>query len=143
MSRAGFYEHIQSNLDTIRSDGLWKREREITSPQAGHINVGDRTVINLCANNYLGFADDAALVAAATEAMNNRGFGMASVRFICGTNDDHRHLEREIAEFVGKDDCITFAACFDANGAVFEPLLTSDDAIVSDCLLYTSDAADD
>jgi len=139
MTRAGFYEHVDAMLAAIRDDGLWKAERPIVSPQGGTIRVaGGTEVLNLCANNYLGLADDPSLTAAAEEAMRTYGYGMASVRFICGTLDLHRTLEREIAEFLGTDDAITFAACFDANGGVFEPLLDADDAIISDSLNHAS-----
>ena len=139
MSRAGFFDRIDATLDGIRHDGLWKDERPIVSPQGGTIRVADGAeVLNFCANNYLGLADDASLAAAATEAMRTHGYGMASVRFICGTSDLHRALERDIAEYLGTDDAITFAACFDANGGVFEPLLDEQDAIVSDSLNHAS-----
>ena len=139
MTRVAFYEQVDATLAGIRDDGLWKAEREIASAQGGTITVADGAeVLNLCANNYLGLADDASLVAAANEAMQSYGYGMASVRFICGTLDLHRTLEREIAEFIGTDDAITFAACFDANGGVFEPLLGAEDAIISDSLNHAS-----
>lgn len=139
MTRAAFYEQVDATLAGIRDDGLWKAERPIVSPQGGTITVeSGATVVNLCANNYLGLADHPSLVAAANEAMQMRGYGMASVRFICGTTDLHRSLEREIAAFIGTDDSITFAACFDANGGVFEPLLDADDAIISDSLNHAS-----
>jgi glycine C-acetyltransferase len=133
-----FLTDIRDTLTTIEAEGLMKRERMITSPQGGEIQVGDRAVINLCANNYLGLADNPALIAAAKDAMDPRGFGMASVRFICGTQDIHRALEQKLARFLGKDDSILFAACFDANGGLFEPLLTKEDAIVSDSLNHAS-----
>ncbi len=139
MTRADFYDQVDATLADIRDDGLWKAEREIISPQGGTITVADGSdVLNFCANNYLGLADDPSLVAAANEAMQSHGYGMASVRFICGTTDLHRTLEHEIAEFIGTDDSITFAACFDANGGVFEPLLDADDAIISDSLNHAS-----
>ena len=139
MTRADFYEQIDATLAGIRDDGLWKAERPIVSPQGGTITVADGSeVLNLCANNYLGLADDASLIEAATDAMQTYGYGMASVRFICGTLDLHRTLEHEIATFLGTDDSITFAACFDANGGVFEPLLDADDAIISDSLNHAS-----
>ena len=139
MSRAAFYDQIETTLDQIRDTGLWKPERLITSPQGGRVQVdGAGEVLNFCANNYLGLADHPALVAAGTEAMVQYGYGMASVRFICGTLDAHRTLERAIADFLHTEDSITFAACFDANGAVFEPLLGADDAIVSDSLNHAS-----
>ncbi len=133
-----FLTDIRDTLTTIEAEGLMKTERMITSPQGGEIQVGDREVINLCANNYLGLADNPALIAAAKDAMDPRGFGMASVRFICGTQDIHRELEQKLARFLGKDDSILFAACFDANGGLFEPLLTKEDAIVSDSLNHAS-----
>ena len=137
MSNA-FLSHISETLTQIEADGLYKRERLITSPQAGEIHVGDRAVINLCANNYLGLADHPDLIAAAKSVMDDKGYGMASVRFICGTQDLHRELEQRIAKFLGKDDSILFAACFDANGGLFEPLLGPEDAIVSDSLNHAS-----
>ena len=133
-----FLNDIRDTLKTIDAEGLMKRERMITSPQAGEIAVGERDVINLCANNYLGLADNPALIEAAKGAMAPRGFGMASVRFICGTQDIHRELEQKLATFLNKDDAILFAACFDANGGLFEPLLTKEDAIVSDSLNHAS-----
>ncbi len=133
-----FLSHITDTLAQIESEGLYKRERMITSPQGGEIKVGDKQVINLCANNYLGLADHPALIDAATDAMGPKGFGMASVRFICGTQDIHRELERKLAEFLNKDDSILFAACFDANGGLFEPLLGPEDAIISDSLNHAS-----
>ena len=139
MSRTGFYETTAETLDQIRADGLWKPERLITSPQGGTIDVdGGGSVLNLCANNYLGLADHPDIAAAASKAMHQYGFGLASVRFICGTLDLHRTLEREIADYLGTDDAISFAACFDANGGVFEPLLDEADAIVSDSLNHAS-----
>ncbi len=137
MSNA-FLSHISETLTQIEADGLYKRERMITSPQGGEIRVGDRAVINLCANNYLGLADHPDLIAAAKTVMDDKGYGMASVRFICGTQDLHRELEQRIAKFLGKDDSILFAACFDANGGLFEPLLGPEDAIVSDSLNHAS-----
>ena len=138
-----FLDHISDTLTQIDADGLYKRERPLTSAQAGRIQVaadgGARDgVINLCANNYLGLADDPRLVAAATRAMEDHGYGMASVRFICGTQDLHRELETRLARFLGRDDAILFAACFDANGGLFEPLLGPEDAIISDALNHAS-----
>ncbi len=135
---ADFLDDIQRRLTDIRAEGLWKAEREITSPQGGHVTVGGRQVINLCANNYLGLADHPDLIRAAKLALDQHGYGMASVRFICGTQDLHRTLERRLAAFLGHDDTILFAACFDANGALFEPLLGEEDAIVSDSLNHAS-----
>ncbi|MFV1439773.1 MULTISPECIES: glycine C-acetyltransferase [unclassified Phaeobacter] len=133
-----FLTDISKTLEEIKADGLYKRERMITSPQGGEIRVGDAAVINLCANNYLGLADHPDLIAAARGAMDDKGFGMASVRFICGTQDIHRELEQRLAKFLGKDDAILFAACFDANGGLFEPLLGPEDAIISDSLNHAS-----
>jgi glycine C-acetyltransferase len=136
MSR--FLDDITQRLADIRTEGLWKLEREITGPQGARVTVGGREVINLCANNYLGLADDPRLITAAKQALDDHGFGMASVRFICGTQDLHRALEQRLARFLGTDDTILFASCFDANGALFEPLLTEDDAIISDTLNHAS-----
>ncbi|GLO72126.1 2-amino-3-ketobutyrate coenzyme A ligase [Phaeobacter inhibens] len=133
-----FLTDISKTLEEIKADGLYKRERMITSPQGGEIRVGDAAVINLCANNYLGLADHPDLIAAARGVMDDKGFGMASVRFICGTQDIHRELEQRLAKFLGKDDTILFAACFDANGGLFEPLLGPEDAIISDSLNHAS-----
>ncbi|WP_424831999.1 glycine C-acetyltransferase [Ruegeria sp.] len=133
-----FLSHITDTLAQIEAEGLYKRERMITSPQGGEITVGDKQVINLCANNYLGLADHPALIDAAKGAMEPKGFGMASVRFICGTQDIHRELEQKLAQFLNKDDSILFAACFDANGGLFEPLLGPEDAIISDSLNHAS-----
>ena len=133
-----FLSHITDTLKQIESEGLYKRERMITSPQGGEITVGGKQVINLCANNYLGLADHPALIDAAKNAMEPKGFGMASVRFICGTQDIHRELEQRLAKFLNKDDSILFAACFDANGGLFEPLLGPEDAIISDSLNHAS-----
>jgi glycine C-acetyltransferase len=136
MSR--FLDDITQRLADIRTEGLWKLEREITGPQGARVTVGGREVINLCANNYLGLADDPRLITAAKQALDDHGFGMASVRFICGTQDLHRALEQRLARFLGTDDTILFASCFDANGALFEPLMTEDDAIISDALNHAS-----
>ncbi len=133
-----FLNDISETLTQIEADGLYKRERMITSPQGGEITVGDKEVINLCANNYLGLADHPDLIKAARSVMDDKGFGMASVRFICGTQDIHRELEQRLAKFLGKDDAILFAACFDANGGLFEPLLGPEDAIISDSLNHAS-----
>ena len=133
-----FLTHISDTLAQIDRDGLMKQERLITSPQGGTITVGAHTVINLCANNYLGLANHPDLIAAAKQAMDPKGYGMASVRFICGTQDLHRALETELAAFLGKQDSILFAACFDANGGLFEPLLGPEDAILSDALNHAS-----
>ncbi|MDX8347912.1 glycine C-acetyltransferase [Cognatiyoonia sp. IB215446] len=133
-----FLSHTSKTLEQITNEGLYKHERKITSPQGGEITVGGKQVINLCANNYLGLADHPVLIEAAKAAMGPKGFGMASVRFICGTQDIHRALEQRLAAFLRKDDSILFAACFDANGGLFEPLLGPEDAIVSDSLNHAS-----
>ncbi len=133
-----FLNRIRETLADIDADGLTKRERLITTPQGGEIGVGDRRVLNLCANNYLGLAAHPKLIAAAKSAMDDHGYGMASVRFICGTQDLHRELESALAAFLGTEDSILFAACFDANGGLFEPLLGPEDAIISDALNHAS-----
>ncbi|MEX0280942.1 MAG: glycine C-acetyltransferase [Arenibacterium sp.] len=133
-----FLKHVLETLDEIDAEGLTKRERLINSAQSGEIRVDNTDVINLCSNNYLGLANAPELIAAASKAMEHHGFGMASVRFICGTQDLHRQLETRLAEFLGVDDSILFAACFDANGGLFEPLLGPEDAIVSDALNHAS-----
>jgi len=133
-----FLDHLTDTLQQIEADGLMKVERPITSAQGARMQVGDREMINLCANNYLGLADHPALVDAAKQAMDSHGYGMASVRFICGTQDLHRELEQKLAAFLGTDDAILFAACFDANGALFEPLLGPEDAVISDALNHAS-----
>ena len=133
-----FLDDIAIRLEQIAASGLWKAEEQITSPQGAHITVGGRDMLNLCANNYLGLADHPALVAAAKEALDTHGYGMASVRFICGTQDLHRRLERRLADWLGHDDAILFASCFDANGALFEPLLGPEDAVISDALNHAS-----
>jgi glycine C-acetyltransferase len=133
-----FLKHVRSILEEIDAEGLTKRERLITSAQGAQIRVGGRSVINLCANNYLGLANHPALIEAAETAMEELGFGMASVRFICGTQELHRSLETRLARFLGVDDTILFAACFDANGGLFEPLLGPEDAIISDALNHAS-----
>ena len=136
--RAAFLNHIAATLQGIEADGLMKRERLITGSQGAHVRMAGREMLNLCANNYLGLADDPRLVAAAKAAMDDHGFGMASVRFICGTQDLHRALETRLAQFLGHEDSILFAACFDANGGLFEPLLGPEDAVISDALNHAS-----
>jgi glycine C-acetyltransferase len=129
---------MTDTLAQIDAEKMTKHERLITSAQAGHVTANGKSVINLCANNYLGLADHPDLIEAAKGAMDSKGFGMASVRFICGTQDLHRELETRIARLLGKDDSILFAACFDANGGLFEPLLGPEDAIISDALNHAS-----
>ncbi|CAN0469509.1 MAG: glycine C-acetyltransferase [Mameliella sp.] len=133
-----FLTHMTDTLAQIDSEGLMKRERLISSPQGGEIMVDGQSKICLCANNYLGLANHPDLIAAAKSAMDPKGYGMASVRFICGTQDLHRELETRLARFLDKDDSILFAACFDANGGLFEPLLGPEDAIISDALNHAS-----
>lgn len=137
-NRTAFLDQLRGTLAGIEADGLTKRERQITSAQGAHVTVAGRSLINLCANNYLGLADHPVLIAAATGAMHEQGYGMASVRFICGTQDLHRELEARLAEFLGMDDSILFAACFDANGGLFEPLFGAEDAVISDALNHAS-----
>mgnify|MGYP001410286874 CR=1 FL=1 len=133
-----FLDHMTETLAQIDAEQMTKRERLISSPQAGQITANGKSVINLCANNYLGLAEHPDLIQAAKQAMDTKGFGMASVRFICGTQDLHLDLETRLARFLGKDDSILFAACFDANSGLFEPLLGPEDAIISDALNHAS-----
>ncbi|ACU58406.1 glycine C-acetyltransferase [Chitinophaga pinensis] len=133
-----FITRIQKELDDIRSAGLFKNERVITSEQGAEIQVGGNTVINFCANNYLGLSSHPDVVKAAKEAIDTHGYGMSSVRFICGTQDIHRELEQKLATFLGTEDTILYAAAFDANGGVFEPLFNEEDAIISDALNHAS-----
>ncbi|KJV47127.1 2-amino-3-ketobutyrate CoA ligase [Pantoea sp. BL1] len=134
-----FYSQIRQQLETTRSDGLFKQERTITSAQQAEIHVANSPpVINFCANNYLGLANHPALIQAAKEGMDSHGFGMASVRFICGTQDIHQQLEQKLAAFLGMEDAILFSSCFDANGGLFETLLSAEDAIISDALNHAS-----
>jgi len=135
---SAFYADLSQTLDDIREDGLYKTERLINGEQDASIHVGGKEVLNFCANNYLGLADSPELVAAAKDALDEHGFGMASVRFICGTQGQHRELEQALANWLGYDDSILYAACFDANGGVFEPLLGPEDAIISDSLNHAS-----
>ncbi len=132
-------EHLEKELQELKDAGLYKKERIITSPQGAEITIsGNKKVINLCANNYLGLSSHPEVIQAAKDAMDTHGFGMSSVRFICGTQDIHKELERKIAEFYQTEDTILYAAAFDANGGVFEPLFTAEDAIISDSLNHAS-----
>jgi len=134
-----YLEHLDRELAAVRQAGLEKRERVIASPQSAVIRLaGGQEVINLCANNYLGLADHPAIVEAARKALGERGYGMASVRFICGTQDVHKKLEERIAAFLGTEDAILYSSCFDANGGVFEALLGEEDAVISDALNHAS-----
>jgi glycine C-acetyltransferase len=134
-----FQAFLQNELNGIKEAGLYKNERIIVSPQSGEITLQNgQKALNFCANNYLGLANNPKLIAAAKEALDTHGYGMASVRFICGCSDLHKQLEKKIAEFFGTEDTILYAACFDANGGVFEPLLSDQDAIISDALNHAS-----
>ncbi|AIJ08291.1 MULTISPECIES: glycine C-acetyltransferase [Edwardsiella] len=136
---ADFYQQLAQQLVATRAEGLYKTERIITSAQQAEIAVADGSrVLNFCANNYLGLADHPALIAAAKEGMDSHGFGMASVRFICGTQDSHKALEQQLAAFLGMEDAILYSSCFDANGGLFETLLGPEDAIISDALNHAS-----
>ena len=133
-----FQEHLQQELNNIKEAGLYKEERLIEGPQQAAIQVKGKEVLNFCANNYLGLSNNPRLIQAAKDMMDRRGYGMSSVRFICGTQDVHKELEQAISKFFKTEDTILYAACFDANGGVFEPLLTADDAIISDALNHAS-----
>ncbi len=135
---SAFIDHLRSEIGDLKAAGLYKSERVITSKQGGEISVGGSKVLNFCANNYLGLADSPALAEAGKAALDRYGFGMASVRFICGTQEEHKTLEAKIAAFLGMEDSILYAACFDANGGLFETLLGTDDAIISDALNHAS-----
>lgn len=133
-----FYAHISEQLAQTKAEGLYKQERVITSPQSAAIEVGQREVINFCANNYLGLANHPELIKAAQQGLDSHGFGMASVRFICGTQDLHKQLEAELSAFLGMEDTILYTSCFDANAGLFETLLGPEDAIISDALNHAS-----
>ena len=131
-------EHLSNTLAEIKEAGLYKEERVIESPQSAAIEVKGKEVLNFCANNYLGLSNHPRLIEGAKKMMDRRGFGMSSVRFICGTQDCHKELEAAISEYFQTEDTILYAACFDANGGVFEPLFTDQDAIISDSLNHAS-----
>ena len=131
-------QHLQNELETIQNNGLYKRERIITSPQGAEITVNGEKVLNFCANNYLGLSSHPEVIEAAKDTLDSHGFGMSSVRFICGTQDIHKTLEKAIADFYGTEDTILYAAAFDANGGIFEPLLGEEDCIISDSLNHAS-----
>lgn len=135
-----FQSHLTKELQDIKDAGLYKNERIITTPQSAGIEVenNEGEVLNFCANNYLGLADNRRLIEAAKKAMDKRGYGMSSVRFICGTQDLHKELEKAISDYFKTEDTILYAACFDANGGLFEPLFTEEDAIISDSLNHAS-----
>ncbi|WP_277455728.1 glycine C-acetyltransferase [Janibacter sp. DB-40] len=134
----GFKDELTATLQQIRDDGLWKDERELTSPQQAHITTTKTRALNFCANNYLGLADHPDVLAAATQSLQEWGFGMASVRFICGTQELHTRLEAALSDFLGTEDTILYSSCFDANGGVFEVLFGEEDAIISDALNHAS-----
>ena len=134
----GLKQQLEENLEQLKTDGLYKKEREIDSAQQSHIASDNRELLNFCANNYLGLANDQRVIRAAGEILDERGFGVASVRFICGTQDIHKDLEDEMSKYLGTDDTILFSSCFDANGGVFEALFSEPDAIISDELNHAS-----
>jgi len=138
MSSSSFYTRLQKELQEIKDAGLYKQERIIESEQGAEITVNGRKVLNFCANNYLGLSSHPAVIEAAHRTVDSRGYGMSSVRFICGTQDIHKELEEKLSKFLGTEDTILYVACFDANGGVFEPLLGEDDAIISDELNHAS-----
>lgn len=139
MSYTQFQEHLARQLDELRASGLYKSERLITTPQAAHIAVaGGQHVLNMCANNYLGLADHPSIIRAAHRGLDERGYGLSSVRFICGTQDIHRQLEQRLSEFLMTDETILYSSCFDANGGLFETLLDGEDAVISDALNHAS-----
>ena len=131
-------EHLQQELQQIKEEGLYKTERIIEGEQGAEIEVNGKRVLNFCSNNYLGLSSHPEVKKAAKETVERRGYGMSSVRFICGTQDIHKELERKIADFLGMEDTILYAAAFDANGGIFEPLFTKEDAIISDSLNHAS-----
>lgn len=134
----GFYRHLTEQLEQVQAEGLYKQERVITSAQQARIAVGGEQVLNFCANNYLGLANHPDLIAAAHQGLDCHGFGMASVRFICGTQDQHKELEQKLSGFLGTEDTILYSSCFDANGGLFETLFGAEDAIISDALNHAS-----
>jgi glycine C-acetyltransferase len=138
MSDTRLRDHLKQELDTLKKTGLYKRERKIQTPQGSSITVNGREVVNFCANNYLGLANHPEIVEAAHEGLRKWGYGLSSVRFICGTQDLHKELETRIAQFFGKEDSILYISCFDANGGLFEPLLGDNDAVLSDELNHAS-----
>ena len=138
MRAAGFFKQIQQDIEQVKQDGLYKAERVITSQQQAKIDVNGDQVINFCANNYLGLANSPELIAAAQKGLDEHGFGVASVRFICGTQDIHKELEKKVSSFLKTEDTILYSSCFDANGGLFETILSADDAIISDSLNHAS-----
>ena len=138
MRSAGFFSHLNEQIEQVKQDGLYKSERIITSQQQSNIDVGDQNVLNFCANNFLGLANIVVLIKAAQEGLDQHGFGVASVRFICGTQDIHKELESKISHFLKTEDTILYSSCFDANGGLFETILSAEDAIISDSLNHAS-----
>ena len=138
MRAAGFFKNLNEQIEQVRQDGLYKSERIITSQQKSSIDVGNEQVLNFCANNYLGLANSKELIDAAHDGLNNHGFGVASVRFICGTQDIHKQLEAKVSDFLKTEDTILYSSCFDANGGLFETILSAEDAIISDSLNHAS-----
>jgi glycine C-acetyltransferase len=138
MRAAGFFSYINDQIEQVKQDGLYKSERVINTQQQAQIGVGEQSVLNFCANNYLGLANNEALIDAAKEGLDQHGFGVASVRFICGTQDIHKTLESKLSNFLKTEDTILYSSCFDANGGLFETILTKEDAIISDSLNHAS-----
>ncbi len=138
MRTTSFLTHIQQQIDDVKNEGLYKAERVITSQQFSDVTVGGQQVLNFCANNYLGLANSKELIKAAQHGLDSHGFGVASVRFICGTQDIHKQLEAKISEFLGTEDTILYSSCFDANGGLFETILGAEDAVISDALNHAS-----
>ncbi|NVK23992.1 MAG: glycine C-acetyltransferase [Gammaproteobacteria bacterium] len=138
MRAESFYKHIQQQIDQVKTDGLYKSERVISSQQQANIDVNGTEVLNFCANNYLGLANNSELIAAAQSGLDQHGFGVASVRFICGTQDIHKTLEQKVSDFLQTEDTILYSSCFDANGGLFETILSAEDAIISDSLNHAS-----
>ncbi|GAA0306175.1 glycine C-acetyltransferase [Psychrosphaera haliotis] len=138
MRAAGFFKNLNEQIEQVKQDGLYKSERIITSQQKSSIDVGNQQVLNFCANNYLGLANSKELIDAAHDGLNNHGFGVASVRFICGTQDIHKQLEAKVSDFLKTEDTILYSSCFDANGGLFETILSAEDAIISDSLNHAS-----
>lgn len=136
--KQNFLSHLRKETEALKGQGLYKTERVLTSMQQSHIRANERDVINLCSNNYLGLANHQKLMSAATDALSQRGFGLASVRFICGTQDEHKNLEKRLSSFLKTDDTILYSSCFDANGGLFETLFGEEDAIISDALNHAS-----
>ena len=138
MRNSAFLHHLEQQLEEVKAEGLYKAERIITSQQQADVTVGSQQVLNFCANNYLGLANHPDLIAAAAAGLQSHGFGVASVRFICGTQDIHKTLEAKVSAFLGTEDTILYSSCFDANAGLFETILGAEDAIISDALNHAS-----